>query len=139
MDQIKLPSPVTKIYEAVTELEKLYSERNFTPDGHLVGSIGEIIAAEAFDLELLPMSHPEHDAIDSEGRQVQIKLTGSSRVSMYGPSDRLIVMRIVDPATAEIIYDGSGQKAWEAAGKKQRNGQSSVTLSKLQTLSADNT
>jgi hypothetical protein len=45
--RIKLPAPVAAIYRAVEELEAAYPLRKFTPDGHLVGSIGEVIAAEA--------------------------------------------------------------------------------------------
>ena len=52
MVTIKLPAPVTDIYRAVANLEQLYPGRKFTPDGHLVGSIGEVIAAEYFGLPL---------------------------------------------------------------------------------------
>jgi hypothetical protein len=45
--RIPLPEPVAKIYEAVEELQKFYPGRKFTPDGHLVGLIGEVVAAEA--------------------------------------------------------------------------------------------
>jgi len=45
--RVTLPPPVAAIYRAVTELEALYPGRKFTPDGHLVGSIGEVVAAEA--------------------------------------------------------------------------------------------
>jgi hypothetical protein len=41
---IKLPPPVADIYRAVGELETAYPGCKFTPDGHLVGSIGEVIA-----------------------------------------------------------------------------------------------
>ena len=44
--RIKLPKPVAAIYRAVEELEALYPGRKFTPDGHLVGSIGEVVAAQ---------------------------------------------------------------------------------------------
>jgi hypothetical protein len=43
--RVKLPPPVATIYRAVAELEAQYG-RKFTPDGHLVGSIGEVVAAE---------------------------------------------------------------------------------------------
>lgn len=52
--RIPLPARVDKIYEAVAELEAAYPGRKFTPDGHLVGSIDEAIAAEA--LKLTPMA-----------------------------------------------------------------------------------
>jgi len=37
---------VAKIYEAVEELRQEFPGRPFTPDGHLVGSIGEVIASK---------------------------------------------------------------------------------------------
>jgi hypothetical protein len=57
----------------------LYPGRKFTPDGHLVGSIGEAIAAEHFGLTLHSMSKAGHDAVDADGREVQIKLTAGNR------------------------------------------------------------
>lgn len=68
MRRIKLPSAVASIHKAVEALESQYPERMFTPDGHLVGSIGEVIAAEAFNLRLYPMSQAGHDAFDSNGQ-----------------------------------------------------------------------
>jgi len=49
-NRITLPEPVARIYDATEELQKLYPGRKFTPDGHLVGSIGEVVAAEALGL-----------------------------------------------------------------------------------------
>ena len=43
--RINLPKPVADIYRAVDALEQRHPGRKFTPDGHLVGSIGEVIAA----------------------------------------------------------------------------------------------
>ena len=61
-------------------MERLYPGRKFTPAGHMVGSIGEVIAAEHFGLTLLSPSHPGHDATDADGRLVQIKLTAGSSI-----------------------------------------------------------
>jgi hypothetical protein len=72
--KIKLPPPVAAIYRAVEELQAKYPPRKFTPDGHLVGSIGEVVAAEILGLTLYPMSRAGHDANDANG-DVQIKLT----------------------------------------------------------------
>jgi hypothetical protein len=129
--RIKLPAPVAEIYRAVEELEKLYDGRKFTPDGHLVGSIGEVIAAEHFGLTLLPPSHPGHDAVDAEGRLVQIKLTAGNSISTFADSDRLIVLRVVSPEEAELVYDGPGAPIWAAAGAMQKNGQRKIGLAKL--------
>jgi hypothetical protein len=42
--------------------EEAYPGRKFTPDGHLVGSIGEVVAPEALGLTLYVGSRPGHDA-----------------------------------------------------------------------------
>lgn len=44
--RIKLTAPVADIYRAVAALEQLYPGRKFTPDGHLVGSMGEVIVRD---------------------------------------------------------------------------------------------
>lgn len=131
--RVPLPAPVAKIYEAVAELTALYPGRPFTPDGHLVGSIGEVIAAEALGLQLYPPSQPGHDAYDCDG-DVQIKLTGGKAVSMYSECQRLVVLRIVSTTEAEIAYDGPGAAAWAAAGPMAKNGQRRISLSRLRAL-----
>jgi hypothetical protein len=134
--KVKLPRPVADIYRAVEELDRLYKQygRRFTPDGHLVGSIGEVIAAEALGLKLRPGSHPGHDAVDREGRDVQIKMTAGGTVAMYDTCQRLVVLKVLDTEHAEIVYDGPGAPAWENAGKRQKNGQRSISLTKLRKL-----
>jgi hypothetical protein len=134
--RVKLPEPVAVIYKAVEDLDRLYKDygRKFTPDGHLVGSIGEVIAAEALGLKLLRSSHPGHDAKDHDCRYVQIKMTAGNRVSLYSDCDRLVVLRVIDPENAEIVYDGPGATVWKHAGRKQKNGQRSISLSALRAL-----
>jgi hypothetical protein len=128
--RIPLPAPVASIYRAVRELEAQFPERKFTPDGHLVGSIGEVIAAKALGLTLHPMSRPGHDAFDHEG-DVQIKLTAGKRIAMYADCVRLVVLQIVSPEEAEIVYDGPGAPVWAAASKAGKNGQRSISVARL--------
>src|SRR5271165_7604821 len=109
--RIQLPEAVATIYRAVDELQEKYPLRKFTPDGHLVGSIGEVVAAEALGLTLYPMSRAGHDAFDGDG-DVQIKMTGGKSVAMYAECIRLVVLRVVSPEEAEIVYDGAGAPAW---------------------------
>lgn len=125
---VKLPAPVAKTYEADPG-------RSFTPDGHLVGSIGEVVAKEALGLTLYPASNPVHDAFDENG-DVQIKMTAGKSVSMYACCDRLVVLRVVNPHEAEIVYDGPGLPAWERAGPLQKNGQRRVSLATLKAISS---
>ena len=111
-----LPSQVTAIYRAVKELEARYPTRKFTPDGHLVGSIGEVVAAEALGLQLHTMSYAGHDAFDEKGN-VQIKMTAGKHVAMYSTCERLVVLRVVSPEVAEIVYDGPGGTSVGASAK----------------------
>lgn len=131
--RIPLPPPVAAIYQAVAELEAAFPGRKFTPDGHLVGSIGEVVAAEALGLTLYSASRPGHDAYDANG-DVQIKMTGGKQVALYATCDRLVVLRVVSPAEAEIVYDGPGEPAWAGAGKMGKNGQRVVSLARLRAL-----
>ncbi len=133
MTTVRLPEPVARIYQAAAELEAMYPGRRFTPDGHLVGSIGEVIAAEALGLTLYPASKPIHDAYDANG-EVQIKMTAGTKVAMYAACERLVVLRVVSSTGAEIVYDGPGEPAWNAAGKMGKNGQRVISLSRLKRL-----
>jgi hypothetical protein len=136
LKRVPLPEPVARIYRAVAELEATYP-RKFTPDGHLVGSIGEVVAAEALGLTLYPMSRPGHDACDGTGCEVQIKMTAGRSVSMYADCSRLVVLRVVSPEEAEIVYDGPGAPAWALASKVRKNGQRTVSLNRLRALHAN--
>jgi hypothetical protein len=135
MKRVPLPQPVAEIYKATAALAAKYPSRKFTPDGHLVGSIGEVIAAEALGLTLYPMSHSRHDGYDANG-DVQIKMTAGKSVAMYATCDRLVVLRIVSPKEAEIVYDGPGEPAWQQAGKMGRNGQRVISLSRLRGIAS---
>lgn len=133
MRTLQLPAPVAEIYKAVERLSELYPGRKFTPDGHLVGSIGEVIAAEALGLTLYPGSHPGHDAYDVNG-DVQIKMTAGQGVSMYDTCARLVVLRVVSPHEAELVYDGPGEPVWSVAGARQKNGQRRISLARLRAI-----
>ena len=74
----KMRDLIRQLYSVVAALEEEFEGRKFTPDGHLVGSIGEVVAAYAFGLTYLPASSEVHDAVAADGTKVQIKLTGGN-------------------------------------------------------------
>jgi len=127
----KIPELIKRIYEIVNELEVLFPGRPFTPDGHMVGSIGEVLAAENFNLELLPPSFKGHDAKDKQGRLVQIKATQGNAISLRSEPERLIIIKLLKDGSFEKIYDGDGKIIWESAGKMQSNGQRRISFNKL--------
>ena len=129
-----LSDKIKELYKITNELECTYPGRKFTVDGHLVGSIGEVIVAEHYGLSLLPNSTKTHDAVSKEGKQVQIKATQVKGIAISSEPDYLIVIRILPDGSWEEIYNGPGKAAWDNAGKMQKNGQRPISLSKLRNL-----
>lgn len=130
----QIPALVERLYALVAELEALFPGRAFTPDGHLVGSLGEVLGAAYYDLQLLPCSSESHDAVAADGRRVQIKATQGRQVAMRSTCEHLLVLRLKKDGTLEEIYNGPGELAWRAAGPMQRNGQRPIRVSALRKL-----
>ena len=129
-----LSDKIKQLYKITNELEQAYPGRKFTVDGHLVGSIGEVIVAEHYGLSLLPNSTKTHDAVSKEGKQVQIKATQVKSIAISSEPDYLIVIRLLSDGSWEEIYNGPGKAAWDNAGKMQKNGQRPISLRKLRNL-----
>ena len=89
-----LSDKIKELYKITTELERTYPGRKFTVDGHLVGSIGEVIVAEHYGLSLLPKSTKTPDAVSEGGKMVQIKATQVKGISISSEPDYVIVIRI---------------------------------------------
>lgn len=128
---------LTSLYTAKEGLEGHFPGRKFTLDGHLVGSIGEVVAAYVFDLELLPASHQGHDARARDGRLVEIKFTQGKSVALRGLPAHLIVLQRAIGTSTRIVYNGPGRPVWGAAGKTQKNGQRPISIAKLTALDAE--
>ena len=111
--------------------------RPFSPDGHLVGSFGEVVAAELLNLTLMPPSNDGYDAIDDQGRRVEIKATTRTSIGLSASgtrAERLVVVVVDGDGETEVAYDGPTAPAWDAAGKPQKNGQRRISVSTLKKL-----
>jgi hypothetical protein len=129
-----VPLLVSRLYALVAELESHFPERRFTPDGHLVGSLGEVIAAYRYNLKLLTASEEAHDAASPCGRRVQIKATQGKSVGLRAEPQHLLVLKLTTSGEAIEIYNGPGDRVWIGCGKMQRNGQRTIGLGKLRAL-----
>lgn len=136
MSVSEIPRLVRRLYKVVAELDALFGEekRSFTPDGHLVGSIGEILAKHRYGLRLLRGSAETHDGIAPDGTMVQIKATQGSRVALSSKPEHLVVLKINKKGRAEQIYNGPGELVWEKCGGMQKNGQRPISVQKLRAL-----
>ena len=63
IDHDKFRILVKQLYATVNELETMFPGRHFTPDGHMVGSLGECIVADAYNLELKTASNKGYDVV----------------------------------------------------------------------------
>ena len=129
-----LADKIKELYRITNELESRYPGRKFTIDGHLVGSIGEVIVAEHYGLTLLPNSTKTHDAVSKDGKYVQIKATQVQSISISSEPDYLIAIKLFSDGSWEEVYNGPGKPAWNNTGKMQKNGQRPISLSKLKKL-----
>ena len=129
-----LSDKIKELYTITNELEARYPGRKFTPDGHLVGSIGEVLVAEHYDLTLLPNSSETHDAVSKDGTFVQIKATQINRIAISSEPEHLIVIKLSRDGSWEEIYNGPGDLAWNNAGKMQKNGQRPISIAKLKAI-----
>ncbi len=91
---------IQEIYSVVNELETAFPGRKFTPDGHLVGSIGEVLATYHYGVELLQASTETHDALSKDGKLIQIKATQGKNIGIRSEPEHLIVLKILNTGKA---------------------------------------
>ena len=135
MDSARFPEIIKQIYGLVSELETMFAGRHFTPDGHMVGSIGEALAAHYYGLQLLTASTKGHDAI-KDGKKIEIKATQGSSAAFRSSPEHAIVLKINKDGSFVEIYNGPGERIWaQFAGKSlPSNGQFQISLTKLKEL-----
>jgi len=134
----EVPALIGDLLKTTQRLNTLFEGRPFTPDGHLVGSIGEVVAEYVYDLKLQPAGTPQLDAYTRDGRSVQIKLTGGKR--SFGlrwssqlktaHADLLIGLKLSDNGFTEV-YNGPFPKDILEGRPDTSNGQVSVPIGKL--------
>ena len=136
MDHDKFQGLIKQLYSTISELESMFPGRHFTPDGHMVGSIGECLVADAYGLHLQTASNKGFDATTQDGREVEIKATQSKSVAFRSQPEHAIVIKILPNGTFEEAYNGPGNLVWrQFLGKKlPSNGQYQISLNKLKEL-----
>jgi hypothetical protein len=140
----KIPALISDLLKTTSRLNGLLEGRQFTPDGHLVGSIGEVVAEYVYDLCLEPCSTPLIDAYtkNEDRLSVQIKLTGEKgqKFAVRWPvregsilPDVLICLRMTVDGFFEV-YNGPFPKDVLSSKVQSSNGQVSLSLKTLSDL-----
>lgn len=128
-----------QLLQTAGELHRL-TGRRFTLDGHMVGSYGEVIAADRFGLELATPSTKGTDSHTADGRPVEVKATCGTSVALRGQEPakglHLLVLQIGSDGEAETIYNGPAELAWDAIRDKlmPSNGQRRISIPLLRKL-----
>ena len=136
IDHKRFQRLVQQLYSTVEELEEMFPGRHFTPDGHMVGSIGECLVADAYGLELMNASNKGYDALSPSGLQVEIKATQAKSVAFRSQPEHTIAIKILPNGTFEKIFNGPGNLVWQQFDGKPlpSNGQYQISLNKLKEL-----
>ena len=115
MDAIK--EKIQKLISIVKELETDFPGRHFTLDGHLVGSIGEVMAAYYYGIELYAASAVAHDG-EIDGKKVQIKISQQDDIVINHEPEYLIVLYLRKNGDVFEVYNGPGEAPWNSASKR---------------------
>jgi hypothetical protein len=137
MHETEFPRLIQELYAIVGKLEAMFLGRHFTPDGHLVGSIGEALASHYYGVALCTASTQGYDGL-LHGRQIEVKATQGKSVALYSCPEHLLVFKLLPDGTFEEHYNGPGAPVWAllATRKPTKNGQQQVSLTALRTVMA---
>ncbi len=143
MDQLaKLRDAIKNLYTSVEKLQAAFPGRKFTPDGRMVGDVGEALAALKFGVILDKKSKKHWDGYrighDGKERKIQVKATQKDDTYLKPPQHDgdLLVFKIFNNGDWEVVYDGSILKVWRSlnAKKADKNGAKIITLENLRRL-----
>jgi hypothetical protein len=135
MDVRRFPEILRAIYALTSELEAMFPGRHFTPDGHMVGSIGEALGMYHYGISLYSASNADHDG-ECEGKKIQIKATQRKAIAISSCPEYLLVLRIYEDGSFTEEYNGPGEPVWKLVeGRKTaKRGQYQISLKALHAL-----
>jgi len=140
LDQLK--EAIKDLYFSVAKLHSAFPDRRFTPDGRMVGDIGEAIAFLKFHVILDKKSKKHWDGyrIDLAGKEckVQVKTTQKDETYLKKPPHNgdLIVFKIYSNGNWKCYYNGSIMKIWKLLKHKKPDstGAKIIKLNKLEEI-----
>jgi len=134
----RFPDILMRLYKSVDELEKLFPGRPFTPDGHMISSIGEALAQYYYGVKINRPSIQGEDGKTDCG-PVEVKTTQRESVAFRCEPPKLLVLKLYSNGYFEEIYNGNGSRVWALINteKKPKNGQYQVKLKNLRRLTKE--
>jgi hypothetical protein len=111
MNTAQIKQLIPQLFAITAQLEAAAPGRKFTPDGHTIGSIGEVLAASDYGLTLATASSEGVDAIAPDGREVEIKAScrvknGVVCLRSCKPDLHLLVIWVHRDGGHETVFNG---------------------------------
>ena len=118
------------IYRAVQSLTKRFGA-GFTPAGVLVGALGEVLAEEKYDLDLLPPKTGTFDAIDCEGRKVQIRCNqqNTTPIKRGATKGMFLALKLLPDGSIREIFNGPASVSHQLTEGRKADASGFVGLS----------
>ncbi len=118
MIENEFPALIRELYAVVARLTAMFPGRHLTPDGHLVGSLGEALAKHYYGIELAPAS-PQGTA-----------------VALSSGPEHLLVLKLLPDGCFEEHYNEPGRPVWDLLNSRKttKSGQQQIRLSVLCSL-----
>jgi hypothetical protein len=142
-DRSRAKRLVGDLFCLTDELQEM-THRPFTPDGHLVGSMGEVFAAAAYDLKLEPPATKACDAKTRDGKRVEIKATFGKKVAFRRHDadcepHHCLVLQLKKEGGFTEIYNGPMRPILNKLSVRNlpSNGQLQISLVQLSALNAE--
>ncbi len=143
MKKTEFALAVKSAFDACQHLSKLSGGmRRFTPDGRMVGDIGEVIAGSFYQVKLDDVSRRDWDGT-CNARNVQIKATSGNDTYLKEPpkngfADGLLMVFQINRESGDykLIYNGDIQRVWDALNNisLDRTGAKMISLNSLRNL-----
>ena len=125
------------LFSARRVLKILAPEYNWTYGGNLIGDFGEYLAVNHYNLKPADRGAAGFDAIDEQGRTVQIKTNhAASQIGFRGTADLMLVIGITDDGEWSEIYYGSFEVVVDASRFSSRDNKRMISKVKLAKLNS---
>ena len=121
---------ILSLIDIVSDLEKMFPGRHFTLDGHLLGSIGEVIAVYYYGINLYKSSTERHDGFIDD-KEVQIKIVQQDNILISSEPEYLIVLYMTKDSHFYEVYNGPGNIPWSSVMKTDSHNNKHLRVNKL--------
>ena len=121
----KLHEAIRKMFLAREELHSTFPKKPFTPDGRMIGDIGEAIAEIYYKVTIDSKLRKHWDGLREDDNykfpEVQVKATQKDETYLKEPphDGSLLVFKIYPDGKHECCYNGSIVRVWEYLVKQK--------------------